>query len=373
MSVKEFFKSNVFKCIAALLCVLLVSGGFLTIAYGFLEVTEGERLNRAVSGIYEGKEVSVYGLDDSGNELLIDSSVSNPQGLLKEKLTIGSAEIQQAYKVVYTEDEKEVLNYLVSSLGKGGYSGGSITCWVALTIEDNEISGIYKIQISTNASQTLMSDINGSSLLKDIAEAYETDKYYVPDKTNSEFIVSGATMSSTAVCNSVNGAIAYVRTEVLNEEITYPYSGFNYTQYIDVANPDSSYTVENGVVTYSIVTTSNGNAGAFTLEIKVKEGGKITAYEIKENGSNPASWADKMMPEIKDGTFFTADGGKDAAALKAVLGENAENTSLEGLETGASSGREHATKSNYLCIYAALFATSNYENCIAAQAQGGNA
>lgn len=210
MTVKEFFKSNVFKCITALLCVLLVSGAFLTVCFGFMEVTEGERLQRAVTSIYEGKEVTVYGLDENGNDAVIDATVSKPKGLLEKPVETGAAEIKQAYKVKFTEDGKDVLNYLVSSTGKRGYAGGNVTCWVAITVENGGISGIYKVVISQSASQTLMSDINGSSLLQDIAEGYEAGIQYVPDKENGEYIVSGATMSSTAVCNAVNGALSYV-------------------------------------------------------------------------------------------------------------------------------------------------------------------
>ena len=210
MTVKEFFKSNVFKCITALLCVLLTIGAFLTFFFGFKELTEGERLNRALASIYGRKEVTVYGLDENGNDAVIDSSVSNPKGLLEKPVTIGNSDVKQAYKVVFTDGGKEVLNYLVSSTGKRGYAGGNVTCWVAITVENGVISGIYKVVISQSASQTLMSDINGSSILQDIADGYESGIQYVPDKDNDEYIVAGATMSSTAVCNSVNGALSYV-------------------------------------------------------------------------------------------------------------------------------------------------------------------
>ena len=98
----------------------------------------------------------------------------------------------------------------MSSTGKRGYAGGNVNCWVAITVENGVISGIYKVVISQSASQTLMSDINGSSILQDIADGYESGIQYVPDKDNDEYIVAGATMSSTAVCNSVNGALSYV-------------------------------------------------------------------------------------------------------------------------------------------------------------------
>ena len=58
MTAKQFFKSNVFKCLITLLCVLLVSGIFLTIMDGLLEVTPEEKRNRAISKIY-GMQVDV--------------------------------------------------------------------------------------------------------------------------------------------------------------------------------------------------------------------------------------------------------------------------------------------------------------------------
>ncbi|MCX4287376.1 MAG: hypothetical protein OSJ68_08870, partial [Clostridia bacterium] len=54
MTVKQFFKSTAFKCIITLLCVLLVSGIFLTVMNGLLEVTEQERFERALAKIYGG-------------------------------------------------------------------------------------------------------------------------------------------------------------------------------------------------------------------------------------------------------------------------------------------------------------------------------
>ena len=58
MSAKQFFKSTAFKCIVTLLCVLLISGIFLTIMNALLEVTPEEKRDRAISKIY-GTTVSV--------------------------------------------------------------------------------------------------------------------------------------------------------------------------------------------------------------------------------------------------------------------------------------------------------------------------
>ena len=68
--------------------------------------------------------------------------------------------------------------------------------------------------ISQNTAQTMMADINGSTILQEIYDGYAAGIHYVPKRptpeADGEYIVSGATMSSTAVCNAGNGALAYV-------------------------------------------------------------------------------------------------------------------------------------------------------------------
>lgn len=357
MSVKQFFKSNSFKCIAALLCVLLASGIILTIAYGFLEVTAGEKLQRAVKKIYAGEEVSVYGKDD----VLITADATDPQGLISEAVTCGNAEINEAYKVTYTENGSEVINYLVSSKGSGGWSGGTVTCWVAVIAENNGVKGIKSVSVADWGNQTLSSEINGSELLENIAGKYEDGIYYAP-KDNPDFIVSGATMSSTAICNAVNGAITFVKTKIFKENLTDKFAGFEYLEYIDTANPSTAYSVENGVVTYDIVTKPNGKANAFTLKIKVGAGGVISEYTVVNYGSTDG----KLDKEQYNALVKTDYTGKDAAYFKSVIGENGDVSGNDSYEAnGIQSG---ATRSNFLCLYAGLFATANYQKCT-----GGNA
>ena len=65
MTVKQFFKSTTFKCIITLLCILLISGIFLTVMNGLLEVAEGEKLQRAIGKIYDGGATTIiYGKGD---------------------------------------------------------------------------------------------------------------------------------------------------------------------------------------------------------------------------------------------------------------------------------------------------------------------
>ena len=104
MTAKQFFKSNVFKCLISLLCVLLVSGVFLAIANGFLEVTEEEmfkrQFNKQVSAVYDGRTVTPEAADISGQSTALSSSTIQKVWLIKEEN-----------------------DYLVQAEGKGGYNG----------------------------------------------------------------------------------------------------------------------------------------------------------------------------------------------------------------------------------------------------------
>ena len=361
MTAKQFFKSNVFKCLVTLLCVLLVSGVLLTCAYGFMEVSKGERLQRAIGKIYTDKTVTIYGRGEGGELAEISATDKDPKSLIPESKTIGNATVTEAYKITFADSDD--IHYLVQSVGKHGFSEGTVTCWIAVNVDEQNktIKNIAKVSLASNKGQSFISKITGEmleSFTKDLPE----NGFYPQDG----YMVSGATKSSTAICNSVNGAIDYVNQEILGVEVTDPYEGYAYTEYI--STKQTSHTVSGTSVTYKIVTTGLSYAGAFSITVTVTDG-KITAYEITANGSTEKpDYLSKMDPEILDGTFFTKDGGKTADALKAVVGENGDNVTLDGFESGATAAdKSHATKSNFLCLYAGLFATENYTTAI-----GGN-
>lgn len=362
MTAKQFFKSNVFKCLVTLFCVLLISGVLLTCAYGFMEVSKGERLQRAIGKIYPKQSVTIYGRNDAGELTEISSADKDPKSLVAENISYGNATVTAAYKITFEENND--VHYLVQSIGKHGFSEGTVTCWVAVNVDEttNSIKNIAQVSIAANKGQSFISKITGDlleSFTKDLPE-----NGFFPDKKEGVYFVSGATRSSTAICNSVNGAIDYVH-EILGIEVTDPYESYAYTDYI--STKQTKHTVSGNSVTYNIVTEGLGKAGSFKITVKV-EGGKITEYEITENGSTAESWANKMDPEILDYTFFTKDGGKTADELKAIVGENGDNVNLDGFESGATAAdRSHATKSNFLCLYAGLFATANYQTAL-----GGN-
>lgn len=177
MTVKQFFKSNVFKCLATLLCVLLISGIFLTIMNALLAVTPEEKFQRAISKIY-GKNVET-------TAVAVADYNSN-------------ATIEEAYRV---EDG----NYLVKSTGKGGYENGTVTCWVVVEFKNGAVSGIGKVVIDSNKNQSYIDRVTEKAL-NQFSELYENEIIY------TENMITNATVKGTknAICNAVNGALDYV-------------------------------------------------------------------------------------------------------------------------------------------------------------------
>ena len=178
MTVKEFFKSTAFKCIVTLTCILLVCGIFLTVSYGFLEVTAEDRLQRAINKIY-GEEVKVE---------VIDADFSDD-----------TSTVLEAYA-----DERG--GYLIKAKGKGGF-GGTVTCWVLIDVENGEIKKVNKVTIETSDGETFLGNIN---YLDKFAATEYTEGYLYT--TDDGFLTAGASKSSTAINNCVNGAVKFVNS-----------------------------------------------------------------------------------------------------------------------------------------------------------------
>lgn len=354
MTVKGFFKSTSFKCIITLLCILLISGLFLTVAYGFLEVTEGEKLQRAIGKIYDGQTPEIHGKDD----VVITATDKQPKGLLENPLAVDSATVKQAYKIVLGSDT----DYLILSEGGDGYGGGTVTCWVAVTVNlsASKIAGIRKVSISENSGQSFIGKIT-DGFLNSFSEKYSDEIYF---STGDGFLSSGATKSSNAICNSVNGATAFINRVIFEQKEVNKFEGFSLLTYTNsngskvssINVKTSDYTVENGVVTYTLVTASEDRPNPFTVEIKVGAEKTILSYKILKNGSAPESYANRMPESIKDGTMFT---GWSLSNFTAVLGTELNYASIP--EGEIHSG---ATQSNALCLVAGAFAVANYDNCI---------
>ena len=193
MTVKEFFKSKTFKCIVVLLSILLVCGIFLTIMYGFLEVSDEERFDRAIKKIY-GDSVTTVEID-----------------LNKHTTEFEYSTVVEAYTV--TEDG----NYLVKMEGREGFAG-TVTCWVVvITGEDGKsIDGIKKIVIDNAPSESYISKIKQSQLDELAAKAEygkELSGGFVHGSVTEhgeDFVKTGASCSMRAISNAVNGAMEFV-------------------------------------------------------------------------------------------------------------------------------------------------------------------
>lgn len=319
MTVKQFFKGKAFKCLAALLCVLLVSGVFLTVMSGLLAVSDDERFDRAIKKIY-GKAV-----------LTEEITVTDPN-------PDSNATIEQAFKI------KDDGNYLIKATGKGGFDNGTVTCWVVVKVSGGAVKGIEKVVIDSNKSQSYISNIN-DKFLSGFYVDYDGGYF----NANEGFIKTGATRSATAICNAVNGAIIYVNAQ-LGVVITNVYENCSYTEYIDTRNT-THYSAADEVV-FSVKTNGYGNAAEFTVDITVNKDGVITAYEIKTNGST-SGFDGSMLAEIKDGSLFVE---KDLQGVLDIIGGGTDIAYPSGTQINTG-----ATQSNFLCLNAAAFAAANYE------------
>ena len=322
MTVKQFFKSTAFKCIATLLCVLLVCGIFLTIMHGLLEVTAEEKLSRAISKIY-GKDVTTEVSEIKNKELDL-------------------ATIEEAYCVT-----SEGGNYLVKSTGKGGFAG-TVTCWVVVEIDGNSISGIGKVTVDSYVGETQMAEIK-QSFLDSFGENYKDGIYYT---TDDGFKVASSTRSSNAICNAVNGAIQYVKAEKLGIELDDKFKDFTYTQFINKKATTFKAAKDSGV-TYNITTNGYGAAAAFELEITVSKDKTITAFKVVTDGSTDGYEVPSNIP-----TMLV---GKKLADITAILGEG---LAYPGDEAG-SEINTGASNSTYICYTAAAFALANYDIALA--------
>ena len=195
MTVKEFFKTNAFKCIAVLLSIVLICCIALTICDSLFEVTDEERFLRAIAKIYGGNVTAeAVGTDDKQTEY-------------------DDATIEEVYYI--PEDG----NYLILVTGKGGYPSpaGTTSCYVVVEMENNAISGIGKVVISSysSAQNLLASNINKDSVLGAFSDMYDGDAFTTQEWTGSG-LVSGATQSLSSVVNAVNVCMEFVNTQILS-------------------------------------------------------------------------------------------------------------------------------------------------------------
>lgn len=341
MTAKQFFKSTTFKCLITLLCVLLVSGVFLTVMNALLKVTDEERFERAINKIY-GKSVKTEAV------------------AVGEQLNPDNYNIDDAYLV------KDDGNYLIKSTGKGGFDNGTVTCWVVVVVKSGAVSGVDKVVIDSNKSQSYIGNIN-SAFLDGFKTNFNPD---VPYNANVGFVKTGATFSATAICRAVNGAVDFVNAKFghVKEDI---FKGLNYTKYIDTANTKGEYNEETKTVNFEVTTTGakygSMKARYFEIRISVDKAGVITNYEILHNGSTGAGFISNMEKIIRpDGSKYIFE-GMNLDAIVNFMNNGAElEYPGDDKNTPIKSG---ASQSVHQCVYAAAFAAENYKVLLPAAEQ----
>ena len=108
--------------------------------------------------------------------------------------------IKNAYKLTNGD-------YLVLSTGKKGYSNGTVTVYVAISV-DGGVATVKKVVENSYTAQTLMSKL--SSYYDGFATLTANDVSQI-----AEMKVSGATGSSRAVNNAVITALDYIQQMVI--------------------------------------------------------------------------------------------------------------------------------------------------------------
>lgn len=332
MTVKEFFKSKAFKCILVLLCVLLSSGIILSVAYGFLQVTDEERFARKINAVYDGETVTAEEIEDLG-------SVTSYDG----------ATIQQVWLI------KKKNDYLVQSSSRG--YGGDIVCWVAISMNDSltQISGIRKvIKYSVADSAELISNIGD-----DVYDKFTTDyvagkKFTYGTDSSDEYISTGASYSLSAVCNCVNGAVSYITAKCGATASVDPFADLTVPEWVSRSAEETYWSVENDSVVYS-VRVNAGVPAAIDCDITVATdtNGEATIVSFSSNAEEQTteSYRDKIAAATKS---------LNNATIEIIDFYLADDTGVY-LNTGA-------TRTNTACYNAAKFALVNYGAIIAKEA-----
>jgi uncharacterized protein YegJ (DUF2314 family) len=327
MKVKEFFKSTAFKSLVVLLSIVIIAGALLAIFNDLLHVSDQEKFERIIKKIYGG-----------------NASVEKTLEIADEDKTYSYGEVNAAYLM---SDG----NYLVQSTGTGAFGNGTVTVYVVVEMKDSALAGIGKVVFdSTTVSKYYETSGDFFKKFDFSDDRVAAGEYFGV----SEGIVNpsaGATASARSINNAVNTAIDFIKKAVLGQtvgEFTYAYE-----KYIKMDASTITPDQEQKSVDYELVVSENGEAVAFKISVKVVDG-VITEYAIVTNGSTYGY--EQSMPPA-----FLAQGSENYFVNKTLSDVEAllkEDGSLSEAGSGLHTGATFSTQS---CIWAAAFATANFE------------
>lgn len=193
---------------------------YVNALYGNVK-TAGEILLTDFAKIYGDTEISVYGCDADGNDVLITMESETANGFTANNALVGNANISEYYKVTYMDGDNKVLQYVVTSKGKGGYEGGTVTSRVAINVADGKLTTIHSVTIIENEKQSWIDKID--YLDKFTGTDVSGDGFAITKEDG--FVTNGTSMASAAINNSVNGAIDYLKTLELKAPVETPAEG----------------------------------------------------------------------------------------------------------------------------------------------------
>ncbi|MBO5286138.1 MAG: hypothetical protein J6B16_04510 [Clostridia bacterium] len=177
---KPFWKSFVTSLIV-MISIIVVCGGVLAIVNDLCKVSDEERIQRAIDKIYVDTDVSL-------EETLDVSTYDKNQDI---------GEIKACY-VLSNGD------YLVHVTGKKGYSNGSITLYVSVSV-DNSFATVKK---------TVLDNYKGQTLMSKLTDFYDRFSGKTSSDDLTDIVEAGTTRSSQAVQNAVYCSIDYVNTVI---------------------------------------------------------------------------------------------------------------------------------------------------------------
>lgn len=126
---------------------------------------------------------------------------------------LSKASINAVYEIPSLDN-----NYLINVTGKEGYTSGNypdevgtVTCMVALIVNNGVVTEIKGVTIIDNENQIFISDITQDNLDR-LALQFKPG---ISFNAQDNLLITGATKSCQAICNAVNGAIEYLSREIL--------------------------------------------------------------------------------------------------------------------------------------------------------------
>ena len=96
----------------------------------------------------------------------------------------------------------------------GGYENGTVTCWIVVETENGAVSGIGNVVIAGNEKQSFISYISDENLAH-FGESFDGSDFELADWKNNN-LTGGASMSTTAIINSVNIAKNFVSANLIS-------------------------------------------------------------------------------------------------------------------------------------------------------------